>query len=196
MKPQVIALRNRSEDKERFSDEAVAHACESGDPRAVAEIFERYHSVVMRYLTRAASRDEAEDMVQATFLQIARGQVRFDGRSTVRTWVLGIATNILRQHFRTTARRRRLHWALSLVEPSRGDTDLVRQVAARRDIEGVRLALAALSEKTRLAFLLCEVEGLSAKEASVVLDASENTIWKRVSDARKCLLKAAEESQS
>ena len=194
--PQVIPLRAKLPSDPQWSDDAVALACGSGDPTAVAELFERFQNTVTRFLSRAANPGDVDDLVQATFLQIARGSAHFDGRSSVRTWLLAIASNVLRQHYRTNARRRKLLSALTLVEPSHTNSDLSSQVAARRDIEGVRAALSALPEPTRLAFLLCEVEGLSAREAAIILDANETTIWKRVSDARKRLLKAAGELRS
>src|SRR5512133_3862347 len=78
---------------------------------------------------------------------------------------------------------------LSNVEPCM-DEELSTQIDARRDIERVRAAFMSLSEKVRGAFVLCELEGFSAKEAGQVLGTNEVTIWKRVSDARKALVRA------
>jgi RNA polymerase sigma-70 factor (ECF subfamily) len=135
-----------------------------------------------------------EDLVQSTFLEVVGQRARYDGRSSVKTWLFAIATNIVRRHRRATARRWKLAWLLASVEP-RIDESLSSQLDARRDVERVRTAFAALSEKARLAFLLCEVEGFSAKEAGQVLGSNEVTVWKRVSDARKALARASREGQ-
>ena len=177
-------------------DRAIAMACSGGDAKAVAELFERYQIPVTRYLSRLTRDGDVEDLVQATFLQIARGKAKFDGRSSVRTWLFAIATNVMQQHFRNNARHRRLLWALSNVQVGSASNNLFEQIDARRSISYVRAAFESLSEKSRRAFLLCEVEGLSAREASEVLNASETAIWKRVSEVRKVLLSAAEDPQA
>jgi RNA polymerase sigma-70 factor (ECF subfamily) len=193
MSSRVLSIRMRSDNAQQpWTDESVALACSSGDPQAVAELFERFQVPVTRFLSRLVAGADVDDLVQATFLQIARGKARFDGRSTVRTWLFAIAANIMRQHCRTSARRKRLLWALTTTSNSPTNDRLSEQLDARRTVQYVRAAFESLSEKSRLAFVLCEIEGLSAREASEVLDSTETAIWKRVSDARKALLKAVE----
>jgi RNA polymerase sigma-70 factor (ECF subfamily) len=189
MSATVLSFRARKDEAhEPWTDEAVAAACCSGDPRAIAELFERFQLPITRFLSRAQGGADVEDLVQTTFMLIARGKCRFDGRSSVKTWLFGIATNVMRQHFRSKMRRRKLTFHL-LASPRTDSFDRVlEQVDARRDIRLVEAAFAELPEPSRLAFVLCELEGLSAKEAGRVLNASESAIWKRVSDARKALL--------
>jgi RNA polymerase sigma-70 factor (ECF subfamily) len=194
MNSRVLSIRARSDNaSEPWTDEALALACCSGDPRVVAELFERFHLPVTRFLSRLVAGADLEDLVQATFLQVARGKARFDGRSAVRTWLFAIAANVMRQHCRTSARRKRLLWTLTTTSNGAPNDRLSEQVDARRNVQYVRAALESLSEKSRLAFVLCEIEGLSAREAGEVLDSTETAIWKRVSDARKALLRAVED---
>jgi len=178
---------------EPWSDEAVAAACCTGDPKAVGELFDRYEIPVTRFLSRLAGGGEVEDLVQNTFLQVVRGRAKYDGRSSVKTWLFAIATNIMRQHRRTSAQRWRLLWTLTSMDQSTVDDRLSYQVDARRNIERARAAFESLSDNARLAFILCEVEGFSAKEAGRVLGSNEATIWKRVSDARKAMIRATGE---
>ncbi len=193
MTSRVLSIRTRTNDaQEPWTDEAIALACSSGDPQAVAELFERFQLPVTRFLSRLTTGSDVEDLVQATFLQIARGKARFDGRSAVKTWLFAIATNVMRQHCRTSARRKRLLWALTSASNGPPNDRLSEQVDARRSVQYMRAAFESLSEKSRVAFVLCEIEGLSAREASQVLSSTETAIWKRVSDARKALLKAVE----
>lgn len=51
-----------------------------------------------------------------------------------------------------------------------------------------------MSENARLAFVLCEFDGISAHEAAKILQTNESAVWKRVSDDRRALLKATEGS--
>jgi RNA polymerase sigma-70 factor (ECF subfamily) len=171
-----------------WSDEAVAHACVSGDPGAVAELFDRFHARVTRFLSRAVGDSaDVEDLLQATFLEVARGKSRFDARSSVSTWLLGIATNIARHHRRSTARRRTL---LAAVASTRGDDATSSHgsaVMARAALRRVQQVLDALPLEQRLAFVLCEVEGLDAAEAAALLCCNTTAVWKRVSEARKAV---------
>jgi RNA polymerase sigma factor (sigma-70 family) len=87
---------------------------------------------------------------------------------------------------RSAGRRSRLAGARRLVDdetepPPDGALD------ARRRLDALRRALASLRDERREAFVLCELEGLSAREASEALGVAETAIWKRVSDARRAL---------
>ena len=185
----IRAIMDKSE--EPWSDEAVAAACSTGDPKAIGELFDRYEIPVARFLSRLVGGGDVEDLVQNTFLQIVRGSAKYDGRSSVKTWLFAIATNIMRRHRRSSALRWRLLWTLTGMQQPAINEQLSNQVDARRNIDRVRSAFESLSENARLAFVLCEVEGFSAKEAGKVLGSNEVTIWKRVSDARKALARAA-----
>jgi RNA polymerase sigma-70 factor (ECF subfamily) len=193
LKARVVPIRLSARGATEWSDEAVAAACSSGDPEAVAELFDRFHRSVTRFLSRVvASRSDVEDLAQSTFLQVARGQARFDQRSAVQTWLFGIAANVVRHHLRATVRRRNLSHALSLTRSGVSHEPLSGAADARRALERVRATLYSLPESRRLAFVLCEIEGLSAAEAATVLGTSETAVWKRVSEARKALLRVWE----
>jgi RNA polymerase sigma-70 factor (ECF subfamily) len=94
---------------EEPADETLVAAVARGDRAALGALFDRFHGVVFRFVARLSGADSAhlDDLVQATFLEGARVAGSFRGRSAVRTWVLGIANNIVRHHVRAEARRRR-----------------------------------------------------------------------------------------
>jgi DNA-directed RNA polymerase specialized sigma24 family protein len=102
---------------------------------------------------------------------------------------------MMRRHWRASARRAQVFWVLACVSRTSTDDRSSEQLDARRNVQQIRAAFDALSEKVRIAFVLCELEGISAKEASIVLESSETAVWKRVSDARRILLKAVGEPQ-
>lgn len=177
----VVKLHARQPREEAMGDEALAHACAAGDPAAIGALFDRFQERVARYAERLVGRTDAEDVVQLTFLEVARGQATYDGRARVSTWLLAIATNVARHQRRSAGRRRRLGAALeSVPPPTSGHT----QMEARAQLADAKRALAALSVKLREAFVLCELEGLGAREAGRILGASEAAVWKRVSKAR------------
>lgn len=72
----------------------VLGAIRAGDERAFAALVERYRRQLHVHCYRMIGAfDEAEDLVQETLLRAWRGRARFEGRSSVRTWLYRIATN-------------------------------------------------------------------------------------------------------
>src|ERR1700722_3726508 len=83
-------------------------------PACFTEIFDRYVSAISRFLLRRAGQDVAEDLVAETFIIAFRVRENFDlTAKSARPWLYGIATNVLRRHFRAEGRARqaqeRLH---------------------------------------------------------------------------------------
>jgi RNA polymerase sigma-70 factor (ECF subfamily) len=181
MNRKVVPLRQPSTGPAPLSDEAVAAACAARDPAALAELFDRFHRRIARFLSRlVASQTDLEDLLQSTFLEVARGRATFQGRSSVVTWLLGIAANVARHHLRTGRRQARLHLALGRTENGQHtDSGPGEVVDARRALRRARRALALLPAERRLAFTLCELEGLSAQQAARALGTTESAVWKR-----------------
>lgn len=195
MSAKVVPLHPVSQER---SNEELAFAAAQGDGFAIGQFFDRNHQMVFRYALRILMRrDDAEDVTQSVFLKIAEGKAKFEGRSSASTWLLGVTTNVIRHYRRSLARRLGFHERLSDVLKVGGgpvQEDAQAEFGARQELALVRRALARQSEKNRIAFVLCEVEGLSAKEAAAILGASETAVWKRVSTARKGIKRALEQA--
>jgi RNA polymerase sigma-70 factor (ECF subfamily) len=85
-----------------------------GDEAAFAELIDRYSSALLRVaMVYTASRAVAEEVVQETWLGVLRGVGRFEGRSSLKTWIFKILTNIATTR---AARERRSVPFSSLVE--------------------------------------------------------------------------------
>jgi RNA polymerase sigma-70 factor (ECF subfamily) len=189
MKGNVIPLRRPEPESEPLSDEAVAAACSSRDPVAVAELFDRFHPAIVRFLGRLLrSPEDIEDSLQCTFLEVARGRAHYDGRASVKTWILAVAANVARNQMRSTTRQDRLRVTLRQQPDEAGSSAPDARAAARLQLKRARQALDELPVERRIAFVLCALEGLSAKEAAAALGSTETAIWKRVSEARKAIL--------
>jgi len=77
----------------------------SGDDAAFAAIYVRYRPVVQAVLReRVRCREDAEDLAQETFEIAYRALARFEGRSRLSTWLVGIAKNVQRRAHRHASR--------------------------------------------------------------------------------------------
>lgn len=196
MEEKLIPIqRARRNSEEPLSDEGIAAACGTGDPLAITILFDRFYERVARYIYRINGKDQVEDLVQSTFLEIVKGNTIYDGRVSVTTWLFAIATNIVRHHRRSFRKQLRIQTALDnhTLQPYCNPSDCAENLQKIRQANEV---LFALPDSQRLAFTLCVLEGLSAREAAVVLKTSESAVWKRVCLARETLRREILEKQS
>lgn len=76
------------------ADATLLDALRAGDEAAFASLVERYHTRLLRFAeTLVPSRAVAEEVVQDTWLGVVRGIDRFEGRSSVKTWLFRILVN-------------------------------------------------------------------------------------------------------
>ena len=90
------------------TDETLMSAYVAGDMSAFSELFRRYAPILERVLWRSL-RDEVPDFVQQTFLHLHRARASFTVGALFRPWLLSIAINLQREHFRRLKRRRAVH---------------------------------------------------------------------------------------
>ena len=130
-------------------------------------------------------REDAEDLVQETFVAAFKNPSGFRGGSRVLTYLSGI---LLCRH--RDARRRVLPVVVRLFEESDQHPGLPDGPASRleaRAVAGVvfEQALAKLDEPLRIAFLLVAAQGMTHKEAAALLEAPVGTIKWRVAEAAR-----------
>ena len=170
---------------ERFAAEAAA-----GDPLASAALVRATQADVWRLCAALGDRDSADDLTQETYLRAFGSLHRFEGRSSVRTWLLAVARRVCADALR--ARRRRP--TLVRIDPADvevGDgVDRIAESAAVGDL------LARLEADRREAFVLTQVVGLSYAEAAEVAGCPVGTIRSRVARARADLVAALDEDSS
>jgi RNA polymerase sigma-70 factor (ECF subfamily) len=167
--------------------ERLAAAAVDGDPLAAAALVRATQSDVWRLCAALGDRQSADDLTQETYLRAFGSLHRFEGRSSLRTWLLSIARRVCADAVRSRRRRR-----LTLV---REDADLEALGAgdgADRVGEGAAVAdlLARLSPDRREAFVLTQLLGLPYAEAAEVAGCPVGTIRSRVARARADLVEA------
>src|SRR5436189_6213820 len=75
-------------------DQRLLDSLRAGDESAFETLIDRYHSSLLRLaMFYVPSRAVAEDVVQETWLGVLQGLARFEGRSSLKTWIFRILTN-------------------------------------------------------------------------------------------------------
>lgn len=190
MAPEHEDERTRSEAQRRGMEaSALVEAAKGGDPAAFDALVRRYRPRIFALaLHLTGSKSDADDITQEAFLRAHRGIGRFEGRSEFFTWLYRIALN----RALNVQRDRRRRVTMSLDDPrlslalevdSQGDP---RRALELRETYTVLLgAFDGLSPLLRTTLALTLLQGLSYKEAAVVLETSEGTIAWRVHEARR-----------
>lgn len=167
-----------------LSDAAALSALASGDLSALGVVYDRHQASVLAFLVRATgSRQDAEDLLQATFVTAAKAADSFDGRETCLPWLIGIGARLAYRHRRGLWRFRRALDRFRASEPPE-TWDPARQLGARDQLSALAAALEHMSERKRIVLLLAEVEGLSGDEIAKALDIPVGTVWTRLHHAR------------
>jgi RNA polymerase sigma-70 factor (ECF subfamily) len=169
------------------ADEDLLDRLRTGDEVAFAELVERYHTRLVR-LARSfvANGEVAEEVAQETWLAVVRGIERFEGRSSLRTWLFRICVNRARsigarEHRIVSAERQEANVDPDRFEPSGAwaspPTDWADAIDDRLEAavlaEHAHRAIDDLPEQQRQVVTLRDVEGLSSKEVCEVLSISE-----------------------
>jgi RNA polymerase sigma-70 factor (ECF subfamily) len=121
-------------------------------------------------------REEAEEVLQATYLKVLERTATFDGRSSLRTWLFGVIRRTAAQQHRRQWLRRRLFDQWLVGEPS--TPPAADPEAAASESEGSRdllRALAGLSTRQRQVLHLVFYQDLTVEEAARVMNISLGT---------------------
>jgi RNA polymerase sigma factor (sigma-70 family) len=169
----------------------------AGDPDAFAELYDQCARSVYNHAFRlTADWSVAEDVMSATFMEAwrRRTSVEADGGS-LRPWLLGIATNVSRSHYRSNRRYRAAVGAAAgagVPEVADHAEEIAGRVDDRRRIAATLTALASLRRPEREVLVLCLWEGLEYADAARALGIPVGTVRSRLSRARGRLRKLAE----
>jgi RNA polymerase sigma-70 factor (ECF subfamily) len=188
-------------------EHAVLEAARSGDPDAFEQLIAKHRPSLHAHAYRIlGSRHDADDAIQEALLRAWRAISRFEGRSSVRTWLYRIATNA---SLDLIARRRRRAAPLDS-EPAGDPVARVTEIPLTDDTrpephsddqlmpearyerrEAVELAFSAalrhLPSRPRAALILRDVLGFRAREAAELLSTSPAAVNSALHRARAAL---------
>lgn len=197
------------------SDEALVAATLSGEREAYRTLVERYQGRMMRMaLEILKNQEDAEDVVQESFVKAFLSLDKFKGESSFFTWLYRITHNMAVDLQRRQQRRGGQHFEYKeQISVSRdvvpGQNEAESEISpAVQNVEGPHEALvrkqtasrldkafAELSDEHRAVITLREVDGLDYEEISHALGVPRGTVMSRLFYARKALQRALREIQ-
>jgi RNA polymerase sigma-70 factor (ECF subfamily) len=168
-------------------------ALRRGDRAEFARLVEQYDAYIYRLAMRILGNpQDAEDVLQETFIKAFKHLSSFDGRSSLSTWLYRIATNEALMLL-----RKEKGGMVSLDEPSSNEDEeaepiqivdwccLPEEMLMNAETKKVlEQAIAKLSPALRLVVVLRDLQGLSTRETSEILQISEEAVKTRLSRAR------------
>jgi len=148
-------------------------------------IYRAHHEFVWRTLCRmgVAARD-ADDECQKVFMVAFRRLAEFEGRSSIKTWLCGIALRVAKEHKRRIVSRREVPTVDGSPEPFAAAEQL-SQLEQRERLTELDAVLAQLPFEQRTVFVLFELEEMSGEDIAGILGVPEGTVRSRLRLARQ-----------
>jgi RNA polymerase sigma-70 factor (ECF subfamily) len=179
-------------------DQLVTSA-RGGDRRAFGELVRRYRPRIFALsLHLCGSSSEADDITQDAFMRAFRRIRDFQGRSQFFTWLYRIALNRALNGRRDQQRRALVSLSDDRVRAAvavDGEGDPRRMLELSERYALLLSALDLLSPELRSTVVLCALQGLSQREAAIVLEVSEGTVGWRMHTAKNRLQATLERLQ-
>jgi RNA polymerase sigma-70 factor (ECF subfamily) len=176
-----------------FDESTLVTQAREGDNRAFADLVKRYEAKIFRLAQHITqNREDAEDVLQETFLKAYEHLDQFQGNSKFYTWIVRIAVNQALMKLR----RRKTDKSVSLDESiDTGEDTVTREIAAwdedpeqrfsREELgEILDSSIQSLAPTYRSVFLLRDVDDLSTEETAEALGISVPAVKSRLLRAR------------
>jgi len=165
------------------------------------DVYSEHADGLFGYLARRVGRDLAEDLLADTFVEAMASGSSFDPeRGSMRAWLFGIASNLVRRHWRTEERRLRALTRdaaspVTGIDPLLTVTGVVDRVDAATQAEALIGELGRLEDVDRELLALTGWESMSSAEAGAVVGMNAATVRSRVRRARARLRAATEQER-
>lgn len=159
-------------------------------------IYKEYYPKILRYLTRLFDdKNEAEDFTQEVFIKVNEALDKFEGRSSLSTWIYKIATNLANDRFRSASFQKGAKQTLSgeFLEENKEDKnvwtgkkeDTPDKMLEKKEMNAcIKRYVEDIKENYKTIFVLSEYEGLKNQEIADILGLSLDTVKIRIYRAR------------
>ncbi|MEO1023264.1 MAG: sigma-70 family RNA polymerase sigma factor [Bacteroidota bacterium] len=172
----------------------------AGDRAAFNELVTRYQSGVINVCFGfTKNQEEAEDVAQEVFIEVYRNLAQFKEESGLYTWIYRIAVSKSLDFLRSKNRKKRAAFfknrsrgeaaELALLQVADHGRSADEQLEQKRMQIAIEQAISRLPETQRIAFTLTQVEELSYKEVTAILDKSQSSVESLVHRAKQNLRK-------
>jgi RNA polymerase sigma-70 factor, ECF subfamily len=197
---------------------ALVARLKQGDDGEFDKLVKRHHNALIRMaMGYVADREVAEEVVQDTWMAVIEGLDRFEGRSSLRTWIFGIMIHKAKDRgvrekrhttfsdFETFDDDREEpvdpsrfhpsgewagHWA---VPPQPWDEQTPEKLlASQQAVNAMHRAIDALPSTLKAVLILRDVEGVEAKQVCEILKITETNLYVRLHRARERVRQAVE----
>ncbi len=179
------------------TDNQLIERINAGETGLLEELISRYEDRVYNLAYRmVGSREDAEDVLQDTFINVIRALDRFQGRSSFSTWLYRIAANTALTRLRKQGRKVKgedefLDNVYAVQQAARSGEKLsdwsnnpVRELLDDEAMQIMNQAIEEMPEIYRAVFVLRDIEELSTAEVADVLDLSKAAVKSRLHRAR------------
>ena len=174
----------------KVTDEELIRRFQAGDETAFEEIVNRYKNRLMNFAYRfVLDREEAEDIVQDTFMKVYQNRYAYKEIAKFSTWIYTITANLAKTILRK--RRNRKLFYFSRLGPEDKDMDFPSKerdaqsrIEGKFDKQAIQKAIIKLPEHFRTAIILRDIQELSYEEISNIINAPLGTVKSRINRAR------------
>ena len=175
-------------------DKTLVKRAAAGDDPAFTAIMRKYKVPLYRFALRhMGDADDAEDIVQDSFVAMHRNLARFNPKYKFSTWAFQIAMNKCRD----LGRKRKTRSFIQRITPAtemkitqiQTDENPEDMIDGKRRLEATQAAIAALPENLKSPLILCTLENMSQKQAAEILKISPKAVETRIYRARAQLQK-------
>jgi len=171
-------------------DPSLVDAWRSGDRNAGETLFRRHFASISRFFRNKFSAD-IDDLVQQTFMALLDGRERLASGANFRSYLFGIAHNVMRARLRALARQRAFDPASSaIVDLDPGASTMIGKCEEQRLL---LLGLRRIPIEAQVILELVYWEQLNAAEIAEALGVPHSTMRSRIQRARQLLQEAIEQ---
>ncbi|HHI02663.1 MAG TPA: sigma-70 family RNA polymerase sigma factor [candidate division Zixibacteria bacterium] len=170
---------------EKQRDYNLIRRVQNGDMVAFNDIVDRYKNRLMNTIIRmVSSQQEAEDIVQETFLRVYQHRNSFDFRHCFSTWLYTIALNLARNELR---KRKRFKF-FDIFDMQGHESEISVEMKLPSNLSKVlEKAIESLPDKYKTAFILRDIQEQPYEEVAKIMSIPLGTVKSRVNRARALL---------
>ena len=168
----------------------IISRCQQGDKEAFRWVIQTHQRMIFSLaLKMLCDEEEAKDMVQETFIRVWQSIRSYDPQKTFSTWVYTIASRLCIDRLKRVSRIVALPEDHLALRRFASDSDSLQSLENKEWVSIVRTIAEGLSDKQRLVFTLCQLEGLPSAEVKQITGLDTKQIKSNLYIARQTIRK-------